>query len=89
MSSSISLALSPAPSRLPLTIPSVTVCSAHARRGVRKRDSHHPAHVLAAVAVPEQVAGPEGLPHAAPGAQRAQAQDAGLLPDHVVAQPRH
>lgn len=65
------------------------VISADARRGVWQRDRHHTTDVLAALTVPDQVARPEGLPDAAPDTQGAEAAHAGLLSDHVVAQPRH
>lgn len=64
-------------------------CSVDARSGVRKRDSHHPTDVFAPVVVPEQMARSQGFLDTASGAQRTQTPDAGLLSDHVVAQPRY
>lgn len=62
--------------------------SSDARCGVRQRDSHHPAHVLAPLSLPDQVARPERLPHSAPDPEGAEATHAGLLPDNVEFKPR-
>ncbi|XP_064439340.1 potassium voltage-gated channel subfamily H member 4 isoform X2 [Mirounga angustirostris] len=64
-------------------------CSADARRGVRERDGHHPAHVLAPLALPQPHEGPQGLHPRAPPAAAAQAAHARVLPDHVGRQQRH
>lgn len=63
---------------------SVHCSSADARGGIRKRNGDYPEDVLQAIAVPLQVEGPEGFPNPPPDSQGAQAEDAGLLPDHVV-----
>ncbi|XP_065388451.1 voltage-gated delayed rectifier potassium channel KCNH4 isoform X4 [Macaca fascicularis] len=60
-----------------------------ARCGVRERDSHHPAHVLAPLALPQPHEGPQGLHQCAPPAAAAQAAHARILPDHVGRQQRH
>ena len=66
------------------------LCSADARDNLWQRDCDRAADVRRAqVCLPGQVARPEGLCHPALGAQGAQAAHAGLLPHHVVAQPRH
>nr|XP_045230776.1 potassium voltage-gated channel subfamily H member 4 isoform X1 [Macaca fascicularis] len=66
------------------------ICSSpDARCGVRERDSHHPAHVLAPLALPQPHEGPQGLHQCAPPAAAAQAAHARILPDHVGRQQRH
>lgn len=62
--------------------------SSDACGGVWKRDSHHPAHVLAPLALPDQVARPQRLPDAAPDPKGAEATHARLLPDNVELKPR-
>lgn len=56
---------------------------------VRQCDGNHSTHVLETVTLPDQMAGSEGLLHVAPDTEGAQATDAGLFPDDLVAQSWH
>lgn len=63
--------------------------SPDARGGIRQRHRDHSEDVLETIAVPDEAARPQGLPGAAPDPGGAEAADAGLLSDHVVAESRY
>ena len=61
--------------------------SPNARHRVRQRDVHHSADVLEEVLVSNQVEKLKRLPHLKSNSQRADTEDAGLLPNHVEHEP--
>lgn len=68
---------------------SLSIFSPNARRCLRQRDSHHPAHVLAPFPLPHPDEGPQGLHPGASASSAAEAEDAGVLSGHMVGQQWH
>lgn len=64
-------------------------CSVDARCSFWQRYSHHTTYVFSPLTLPDKMEGFEGLSHSPSDTKGAQATDAGLFPDNVVAQPWH